>query len=178
MARSVELPFSLTRGREGLKAGAMTEYMPSTPRLWNGSLWAGNRQPERVTPSLMNQSPESITTIDQYIAASPEELRPLLTEMRATIKSAAPEATERISYRIPTFCLHGNLVHFAAFRNHIGFYPTPSAIAAFEDELRPYEKAKGSVRFPIDEPLPLDLIRSIVRFRVEENTPKGRKNGG
>jgi uncharacterized protein YdhG (YjbR/CyaY superfamily) len=109
------------------------------------------------------------SSIDEYIAAFPEEIRPLLEELRATIKAAAPDAVEKISYQMPTFYLKGNLVHFAAHKKHIGFYPTPSGIQAFKSELSIYEGAKGSVQFPIDKPLPLDLIRRIVEFRVAEN---------
>jgi len=107
-------------------------------------------------------------TIDDYIAAFPPAVRLLLEEIRRTIRRAAPEAKEAIRYGIPTFVLNGNLVHFGAFKNHIGFYPTPSAIAAFQGELSTYGTAKGSVQFPLDRPLPLDLITRIVRFRVEE----------
>ncbi|HEX2694574.1 MAG TPA: DUF1801 domain-containing protein [Acidobacteriota bacterium] len=108
-------------------------------------------------------------SIDAYIAVFPEEIKKILEELRATIKASAPDAEERISYRIPTFALKGNLVHFAAFKKHIGFYPTSSAIQAFKHELSIYEVAKGTVRFPIDKPLPLKLIGKIVKFRVVEN---------
>jgi uncharacterized protein YdhG (YjbR/CyaY superfamily) len=98
----------------------------------------------------------------------PAETRKVLEEVRSLIKSAARGATERMSYSIPTFDLNGkHLVHFAGYENHVGFYPTPSGIAAFEDELRPYKTAKGSVQFPLDRPIPADLIRRIVEFRVE-----------
>jgi uncharacterized protein YdhG (YjbR/CyaY superfamily) len=110
-----------------------------------------------------------ITTIDQYIDAASEHARELLTQLRTTIARAAPEATEKISYGVPTFDFRGNLVHFAAFKHHIGFYPTPSGIDVFKDELKQYKVAKGSVQFPIDEPLPLDLVARIVQFRVKEN---------
>jgi len=89
--------------------------------------------------------------------------------LRAAIRAAAPDAEEKISYQMPTFALHGNLVHFAAHPHHIGFYPAPSGIAAFAEELAPYKSSKGAVQFPLDQPLPLDLIRRIVEFRVEEN---------
>jgi uncharacterized protein YdhG (YjbR/CyaY superfamily) len=108
-------------------------------------------------------------SIDEYIATFPGEMRKILEELRATIKAAAPDAEERISYQMPTFALKGNLVHFAAHKNHIGFYPTPAGIEAFKNELSIYEGAKGSVRFPIDKPLPLKLISKIVKFRVGEN---------
>jgi len=114
-------------------------------------------------------------TMDEYISSFPEEVQVVLNEMRKTIREAAPGAKEAISYGIPTFKLNGNLVHFAAYRNHIGFYPTPSGIDAFRKEISRYQHSKGTVQFPINEPIPLDLIRRIVRFRVEENT-KGKKN--
>lgn len=110
-----------------------------------------------------------VTTIDDYIAGFPKDVQVILEELRATIRKAAPEAEETINYQIPTFTLNGNLVHFAAYKNHIGFYPTPSGIAAFKKELSAYEGAKGSVQFPIDKPLPLRLITKIVKFRVKEN---------
>ncbi len=120
----------------------------------------------------------NITSIDEYIAAAPTEVQAILNEVRATIKAAAPEATERIAYGMPTFFLNGNLIHFAAHKNHIGFYPTPSGIEKFKKELSKYEGAKGSVQFPLDKPMPLQLISKIVKFRVEENQQKkkpGRK---
>lgn len=107
--------------------------------------------------------------IDAYIAAFPEDIQLKLQDLRDTIRQAAPDAVETISYGMPTFKLHGNLVHFAAYKNHIGFYPTPSGIQAFQQELSIYKGAKGSVQFPIDQPLPLDLISRMVKLRVEEN---------
>ena len=113
-------------------------------------------------------------SIDEYISTFPKSGQDVLQKVRSTIKKAAPEAKEKISYQIPTFTFHGNLVHFAAFKNHIGFYPTPSAILAFKKDLAKFKQAKGSVRFPIDKPMPLPLISKIVRFRVKENeTRKG-----
>lgn len=117
----------------------------------------------------METNQAAFVTIDQYIATFPEEIQIILAQLRATIKAAAPEAAEKISYQMPTFTLKGNLVHFAAHKNHIGFYPTPSGISAFQNELSIYESSKGAVRFPIDQPLPLELIKRIVEFRVEEN---------
>ena len=108
--------------------------------------------------------------IDEYIAELPPEIRKVLEELRALIRAAAPAATEKISYAIPTFFLKKNLVHFAAFEKHIGFYPGPTGIEAFKEELKPYKFAKGSVQFPLGQPLPKDLIRRIVEFRVAENT--------
>jgi uncharacterized protein YdhG (YjbR/CyaY superfamily) len=110
--------------------------------------------------------------IDSYIVTFPEETQKILEKVRATIKKSAPEAKETINYGIPTFTLKGNLVHFAAFKNHIGFYPTPSGIEAFKKELSVYEGAKGSVKFPLDKPVPFDLISNIVKFRVRENLKK------
>lgn len=114
-------------------------------------------------------------TIDQYIAAFPPAVKRILRAMRKVIQQAAPEATERISYRMPTFHLNGNLVHFAAFKNHIGFFPTPSGVAAFEDELGDYVHAKGSIQFPLDEPIPYDLVRRITEYRVAEVQKKQRR---
>lgn len=114
-------------------------------------------------------------TTDEYIAQFPPDVREILQNLRAVIKEAAPEATEKISYQMPTFYLNGNLVHFAAYARHIGFYPAPSGIEAFKEELSPYKGAKGSVQFPLDKPLPMDLITGIVRFRVSENIKKGRR---
>jgi uncharacterized protein YdhG (YjbR/CyaY superfamily) len=109
------------------------------------------------------------TTIDEYIGSSPENVRKILEEMRATIREAAPGAEEAIRYGMPTFRLHGNnLVHFAAFAHHIGFYPIPSGIEAFKNELFPYKQGKGSVQFPLDQPIPYELVKKIVRFRVAE----------
>jgi uncharacterized protein YdhG (YjbR/CyaY superfamily) len=120
-----------------------------------------------------------IKTIDEYINTFPEDVRRILNELRQTIKEVAPEAQETINYQMPTFTLHGNLVHFAAFKNHIGFYPTPTGIEAFKEELSPYKGAKGSVQFPIDQPMPLSLIRRIVEYRVKENLErKSKKSSG
>ncbi len=106
--------------------------------------------------------------IDEYIAGFPPEVKEILEQIRITIREAAPDAKEAIKYRMPTFVLNENLVHFAAYKNHVGFYPTPSGIEKFKDELSSYKNAKGSVQFPIDKPIPLKLIRKIVAFRVKE----------
>jgi uncharacterized protein YdhG (YjbR/CyaY superfamily) len=108
-------------------------------------------------------------TIDEYIAGYPKDVQEILEKIRATVREAAPDAKETINYQIPTFTLKGNLVHFAAFNKHIGFYPTPSGIEKFKNELSGYESAKGSVQFPLDKPIPYDLISEIVKFRVKEN---------
>ncbi|MCC6459634.1 MAG: DUF1801 domain-containing protein [Saprospiraceae bacterium] len=112
------------------------------------------------------------STIDEYIAGFPPATQQLLEQVRATIRAAAPDAEEAIKYAIPTFILGGNLVHFAAFKNHIGFYPTPTGTTAFQAELSAYKSGKGSAQFPIDQPMPLDLITKIVEFRVQENLKK------
>jgi uncharacterized protein YdhG (YjbR/CyaY superfamily) len=117
-------------------------------------------------------------SIDEYIATFPEVTQKILEELRATIKASAPEAEEKISYQMPTFALKGNLVHFAAWKNHIGFYPTSSGTQAFKHELSIYEGAKGSVKFPIEKPLPLELISRIVKFRVAENLKNAEKKSG
>ena len=108
-------------------------------------------------------------TIDEYIAGFPPDIQDKLEKIRETIREAAPDAIETISYQIPTFKLEGNLVHFAAFKKHIGFYPAPSGIEQFDEQLSRYKRAKGSIRFPLDEPIPYALISEVVRFRVREN---------
>lgn len=117
----------------------------------------------------MKTGPAAPTTIDEYIAGFPGDVQEILKKIRATIREAAPGAEEAIKYQLPTFVLKGNLVHFGAFKNHIGFYPAPRGIEEFKDELSFYKGAKGSVQFPLDEPMPLDLISRIVRFRVQDN---------
>ena len=117
----------------------------------------------------MEGSKIALGSIDDYIAQFNPEVQEILNTLRDVIKKAAPDAKEKISWEMPTFVLHTNLVHFAAYKKHIGFYPAPSAITAFKDELSGYKGAKGSVQFPIDKPLPYDLISRIVKFRVEEN---------
>jgi uncharacterized protein YdhG (YjbR/CyaY superfamily) len=107
--------------------------------------------------------------IDEYIAGFPKDVQEILKKIRMTIRKAAPDAEETIKYRMPTFTLNGNLVHFAAFKNHIGFYPAPRGIEAFKDELSVYEGAKGSARFPLDKRIPFSLISQIVKFRVQNN---------
>lgn len=112
---------------------------------------------------------------DDYVDRFPKEVQRRLQKMRLTVKKAAPQAKEKISYGIPSFTLNGMLVWFAAFKNHMGFYPRTSAIAAFKKELSVYKGAKGSVQFPFDKPLPVRLISRIVKFRVKENLSKGKK---
>jgi uncharacterized protein YdhG (YjbR/CyaY superfamily) len=124
----------------------------------------------------MAASRKTFSTVNGYIRSFPSEVRKKLEQLQETIKETAPGAEETISYGIPTFDLHGrHLVHFAAFRHHIGFYPTPSAIEAFKDELSPYHLSRGTVQFPIDAPLPLDLVQRMVAFRVREVAEEKRK---
>ena len=117
----------------------------------------------------MKTSKKEYKTIDEYIALFPKDIQKILQQLRLAIRDSAPDAVEAIDYQMPTFKLNGNLVHFAAAKSHIGFYPTPSAIEAFEEELSDYEVSKGTVRFPMNKPIPLDLVKRIVRFRVKEN---------
>lgn len=114
------------------------------------------------------------STFDKYFMFFEKDVRSKLEQIRETISLAAPQAEEVISYAIPTYVLNGNLVHFAAFKNHIGFYPGPSGVEAFKEELGGYKKAKGSVQFPLDKPLPLETISKIVKFRVQENLSRGK----
>jgi uncharacterized protein YdhG (YjbR/CyaY superfamily) len=115
-----------------------------------------------------------VNSIDEYIAGFPAETAKVLAELRALIKSTAPDATETISYAIPTFDLNGrHLVHFAGYARHVGFYPIPTGVEAFREQLKPYKQGRGSVQFPLGRPLPTDLIRRIVEFRVRENTGEG-----
>lgn len=117
---------------------------------------------------------KAVENIDQYIATFPVEIQEKLTAMRETIQRAAPQAEEAIKYAMPTFVLHGNLVHFAAFKKHIGFYPAPEAIREFGEKLSMYEVSKGAIRFPLDEKLPLGLVATIVKFRVKMNKEKSK----
>jgi uncharacterized protein YdhG (YjbR/CyaY superfamily) len=122
-----------------------------------------------LSRGMMNKAP---TTIDVYIRTFPKTVQVKLQQLRRIVAKAAPGAEERISYRMPAFFLNGVLVYFAAFTRHIGLYPTSSGIEAFKNELTGYKSSKGAVQFPLDEPLPADLIRRMVRFRVKENTRK------
>jgi uncharacterized protein YdhG (YjbR/CyaY superfamily) len=127
----------------------------------------------------MEENKVTYENIDDYISAFEPVIQDILQQIRVVIKEAAPDAKEKISYQMPTFEFYGNLVHFAAFKNHIGFYPAPSGIEHFQEELAMYKWAKGSVQFPFNKPIPYDLIRKIVMFRVSENRSiaeqKGRK---
>jgi uncharacterized protein YdhG (YjbR/CyaY superfamily) len=125
---------------------------------------------ERI--KIMEDNKKAIESIDAYILNFPPEIQEILRSLRKVIQESAPDAKEKISYQMPTFELHGNLVHFAAYKNHIGFYPAPSGIEAFKQELSEYKGAKGSIQFPIDKPLPYELIGRIVKFRAVENVKK------
>jgi uncharacterized protein YdhG (YjbR/CyaY superfamily) len=120
----------------------------------------------------MKEAKTAYESTDEYISRFPSEVQAILNQLRKVIKESAPEAREKISYQMPTFDLHGNLVHFAAYQKHIGFYPGASGIEAFQQELSAYKGAKGSVQFPIEKPLPYELISRIVKFRVAQNIEK------
>ncbi|MDB6352851.1 DUF1801 domain-containing protein [Trichococcus sp. K1Tr] len=124
----------------------------------------------------MEESAIKIETIDAYISRYDEDVQAILQEFRRVIKEEAPDAIEKISYQMPTFYLNGNLVHFAVQKNHIGFYPAPSGVAAFKEELTEYKTSKGAIQFPLTKPIPYELVRRIVRFRVEEAKQKKEQN--
>lgn len=123
----------------------------------------------------MDPNSEKFTTIDEYIALFPEDVQEKLKKIRSVIKAAAPHATETISYQMPAFKLNGILVYFAAFANHVSFFPTSSGVAKFKEELVGFETSKGTIRFPLDKPIPYDLIDRITTFRVQENVEKSQK---
>ena len=125
----------------------------------------------------MKTSQTAPQNIDEYIAGFPHDVQAILEKIRMTIRKAAPNAEETIKYQIPTFTLKGNLVHFAAFKKHIGFYPAPTGTEKFQKELSVYKGAKGSVRFPLDKPIPFALISKIVKFRVKENLERAEAKG-
>ncbi len=112
------------------------------------------------------------TTVDEYIGTFPKEIREILKEIRATIKKAAPEAGEAIKYQMPTLTFHGNMLSYGVFKKHIGIYPAPSGDEAFNKELQPYRSGKASIQFPLDKPMPLNLISQIVKFRVKATLEK------
>jgi uncharacterized protein YdhG (YjbR/CyaY superfamily) len=124
----------------------------------------------------LSVSKKTFKTIDEYIALFPKDVRNILEALRKAIRDVAPQAEEGISYQIPTYKLNGNLVHFAAFKDHISFFPTSSGIEAFKVKLKSYKTSKGTIRFPLDEPIPFDLIEEIVRFRVKENLSKNNSD--
>jgi uncharacterized protein YdhG (YjbR/CyaY superfamily) len=128
-----------------------------------------------ASEEFMRSEKVEYASIDEYVASFPDDVQKILESIRATIKAAAPDAEEKISYQLPTFTLHGILLHFGAWRNHIGLYPAPSGIREFQKELSKYVSSKGAVQFPLDQPMPLRLIREIVKFRVAENLAKAEK---
>ncbi|MBS1682938.1 MAG: DUF1801 domain-containing protein [Bacteroidetes bacterium] len=123
----------------------------------------------------MKPNTSQAQTVDEYISRYPEKVQLILQKVRDTVKKAAPAATEIISYQLPAYKLHSNLVYFGAWKNHLGFYPTASGIRSFKKELSVYEGAKGSVKFPLDKPMPYGLISKIVKFRVKEDVAKSKK---
>ena len=122
----------------------------------------------------MDSQQINYNSIDDYIAQFDGDVKRKLSELRRGIKAEAPQAEEKISYQMPTFAQNGNLVHFAAFKNHIGFYPAPSGIENFKEQLARYQTSKGAIQFPMDEEIPMDLVREIVRFRLKENLSKAK----
>jgi len=126
----------------------------------------------KILNSLYMATKTNFKNIDDYISTFSKDVQDVLQEIRETIHKAAPEAEEAISYQLPTFKLNGNLVHFAAWKNHVGFYPSPSGTKEFQKEISKYAFAKGSIQFPLDEPMPLSLITKIVKYRVKESTEK------
>jgi uncharacterized protein YdhG (YjbR/CyaY superfamily) len=123
----------------------------------------------------MDKRRSACKSIDEYIQSFPRHIQSKLEELREVIKDLAPQAQEKISYQIPTFFLNGNLVHFAAYTNHIGFYPGSAAINVYKAELSKYKLSKGTIQFPLTEPIPLNLIKKIVKFRVKVNTAKNKR---
>lgn len=176
---------------ENTRAGDLVKWLKNEFELGHGHAmaiwkffqdngWVSNKkatlkEEKSKTPAPKKKSDDGKRLVDKYIAGFPSEIQELLEKMRTTIAKAAPDAQQTIAYGIPTFKLNGNLVHFAGYKNHIGFYPAPSAITAFAKELSIYEGAKGSVQFPVDKRLPLSLVTTIVKFRVKENGLKAKK---
>lgn len=176
---------------ENTKAGDLVKWLKEEFDLGHGHAmaiwkyfqdngWVGNKKAiapdtKSKTSTTKKKDDNGTKLVDKYIAGFPSNIQVLLEKMRETICKAAPNAQQTIGYGIPTFKLNGNLVHFAGYKHHIGFYPAPSAITAFAKELSVYEGAKGSVQFPVDKPLPLSLVTKIVKFRVKENEAKTKK---
>ncbi len=181
--------------KEGTKAGDFVKWAKQEFDLGHGhsmAIWTvfktngwvdavNNKQQAKTTTNktkIINnktQNNDGKELVDKYIAGFPKATQLLLNKMRNTIKKAAPNAEETIGYGIPTFKLNGNLVHYAGYENHIGFYPGAAGIASFREEISKYKNAKGSVQFPIDKPLPLALVTIITKFRVQENEGKKKK---
>ncbi len=187
--------------KEGFKASDLVKWLKEDFDLGHGhsmAIWAtfkmngwveeaiskkakGNNQKKtevvskQKTENSKQQTLNGKELVDKYIAGFPKATQALLEKMRTTIKKAAPKAAETIGYGIPTFKLNGNLVHYAGYENHIGFYPGAGGIASFQEEISKYKNAKGSVQFPIDNPLPLALVTAITKFRVAQNEAKPKK---
>lgn len=124
----------------------------------------------------MDEKKEQPTTIDEYVAQFPQDVQQILNSLRSVIQESTPQAVERISYQMPAFYLKGNLIYFGAHKHHIGFYPTGSGIEAFKEELSAFKWSKGVVQFPLNEPIPYELVSKIVKFRVAENLKKSSAN--
>jgi uncharacterized protein YdhG (YjbR/CyaY superfamily) len=174
---------AVVRGELALDSVGLDDRIAPVPRA---VLWAGVSSWPQVEDKGMDRNYEGENmqtdqavpkTIDEYIAGFPLDVQEILEKIRATIRKAAPDTQEAIKYQMPTFTLKGNLVHFAAFKRHIGFYPVPTGIKEFKDELSVYEGGKGSVQFPLDQPIPYDLIGRIVEFRVKENLERAEAKG-
>jgi uncharacterized protein YdhG (YjbR/CyaY superfamily) len=181
--------------KEGFKASDLIKWLKEDFDLGHGhsmAIWATFKMNGWVTEKATDKkiiSKEAIDKkagskqktingkelVDKYIAGFPKATQALLEKMRSTIKKAAPKAEETIGYGIPTFKLNGNLVHYAGYQNHIGFYPGAGGIAGFQEEISKYKNAKGSVQFPVDKPLPLALVTKITKFRVNQNEAKAKK---
>jgi uncharacterized protein YdhG (YjbR/CyaY superfamily) len=159
-------------GKRKIRAGAVGRFAWLPYRDGGSECFSGSD--ERNDMKTDQTAPQNI---DEYIAGFPHDVQEILEKIRMTIRKAAPDAEETINYQIPTFTLKGNLVHFAAFKKHIGFYPTPTGIEKFKNELSVYEGAKGSVKFPLDKPIPFALISKIVKFRVKENLARAEAKG-
>lgn len=152
------------------------EWLSELIRITAGNL--PTPKPKKIAKAMMSggQLMKKYETVDEYISLFPQNVQVILRQLRQAIKKSAPKAEETINYGIPTFKFKGgNLVHFAAFKTHLGFYPTPSAIVAFKKELASYKQAKGSVQFPLAKPIPFDLIRKVVKFRVKEALPGAKR---
>jgi uncharacterized protein YdhG (YjbR/CyaY superfamily) len=145
---------------------------PVLPEMCHNKYIEGTFQ---LIGALMDNNKASFTSIDEYIALFPEDIQKILQELRDSIRAAAPQAQEKISYQMPAFAQKGVLVYFAARKDYIGFYPTSSGTEAFQQELSAYEYTKGTIKFPLDKPLPLDLITNIVKFRLAENLKRAEE---
>jgi uncharacterized protein YdhG (YjbR/CyaY superfamily) len=166
------------RGFESRPLRSFPEALSIPPFLLGGQEGKWNMKDQETLRALSvvnTMRKNKIETIDDYIASCPEAVRPKLEKLRRAIRSAAPQAEEAISYRMPAFKWNGPLVYFAAFKTHIGFFPTSSPIPVFKKELSAFKTSKGTIRFPLDRPIPFDLVKKIVRFKLKENSARGIK---